>query len=70
MDIKTFVRERALEAKKGARALGRASENQKNAALELMARGLRANAQILMAENAKADRAVLSSSTIPAWILL
>ncbi len=53
MNIKAFVHERALEAKKGARALGRASENQKNVALQLMARGLRANAQILMAENAK-----------------
>lgn len=53
MDIKTFVRERGLEAKKGARALGRADENQKNAALSAMARGLIAKAEILIAENAK-----------------
>lgn len=53
MDIKAFVRERAKDAKAGARALGRASENQKNAALASMARGIRINAEALMEANAK-----------------
>ncbi len=53
MDIKAFVLERAREAKKGARALGRASSAQKNQALLLMARAVREKAAELKEENRK-----------------
>lgn len=53
MDIKSFVLERALEAKKGARALGKASLRQKNNALQKMAEALRDSATELMEENKK-----------------
>jgi len=53
MDIKAFVSERAAEAKKGARELGRATSSQKNDALKSMAKGLRASAEKLKKENDK-----------------
>ena len=53
MDIKVFVTERAAEAKKGARELGRAGSNLKNEALLSMARGIRESAEKLKKENAK-----------------
>jgi glutamate-5-semialdehyde dehydrogenase len=53
MDIKSFVFERATEARKGARALGRASSEQKNRALLAMARAVREKAAGLKEENKK-----------------
>jgi glutamate-5-semialdehyde dehydrogenase len=53
MDIKSFVLERAMEAKKGARELGRASSTLKNAALLKMADGIRDSAAMLKQENLK-----------------
>ena len=53
MDIKSFVYERAVEAKRGARELGRASSEVKNAALIKMAAGIRASAAGLKAANDK-----------------
>ena len=53
MDIKSFVYERAVEAKKGARELGRASSEKKNAALIKMAEGVRAAVDKLKTENDK-----------------
>lgn len=53
MDIKSLVRERALEARQGARALGRASSAQKNQALSAMADALRKQADRLKKENKK-----------------
>ncbi|GAB4390583.1 MAG: glutamate-5-semialdehyde dehydrogenase [Thermodesulfovibrionales bacterium] len=53
MDIKSLVREKALEAKRGARALGRASSAQKNHALKAMADAIRREAEGLKKENKK-----------------
>lgn len=53
MDIRSFVLNKALEAKEGARALARASSKQKNAALVKMADALQKNAKKLIAENRK-----------------
>jgi glutamate-5-semialdehyde dehydrogenase len=53
MDIKSFVVERATEAKKGARELGRASSAQKDAALLKMAGAIRDKAGTLKEENKK-----------------
>jgi glutamate-5-semialdehyde dehydrogenase len=53
MDIQAFVLERAREAKLGARALGRASSGEKNAALLAMAEKIRENASRLKEENRK-----------------
>lgn len=53
MDIKPFVMELALEAKAGARELGRASSRKKNAALLGMARHIREQAATLRVENKK-----------------
>jgi glutamate-5-semialdehyde dehydrogenase len=53
MDIKSFVLNKALEAKEGARALARASSKQKNSALIKMAEALKKNAKKLIAENRK-----------------
>lgn len=51
MDIKAFVTERAHEAKRGARELGRASSGLKNDALVKMASGIRASAAALQSAN-------------------
>jgi glutamate-5-semialdehyde dehydrogenase len=53
MDITSFVLERATEAKKGARELGRASSEKKNVALLKAADAIRANAPVLKEENLK-----------------
>ena len=53
MDIRSFVLNKALEAKEGARALARASSNQKNTALIKMAEALQKSAKKLIAENRK-----------------
>lgn len=53
MDIKSFVLDKALEAKEGARALARASSKQKNAALVRMAEALQKNTIKLVSENRK-----------------
>jgi glutamate-5-semialdehyde dehydrogenase len=53
MDIKSFVLDKALEAKEGARALARASSKQKNAALIKMAEALQKNTKKLIAKNRK-----------------
>jgi glutamate-5-semialdehyde dehydrogenase len=53
MDIKKFVTEAALEAKAGARALGRATSKEKNAALHAMAARIREQAAKLKEENAR-----------------
>jgi glutamate-5-semialdehyde dehydrogenase len=53
MDIKTFVYNKALEAKEGARSLAKASSNQKNAVLASMAGALQKNAARLISENRK-----------------
>jgi len=53
MDIQAFVTERAREAKKGARALGRASSATKDAVLLKAASGIRSAAGALKEANAK-----------------
>jgi len=53
MDIKAFVLDKALEAKEGARALAKASSQQKNAALVRMAEALKKRSKELIAENKK-----------------
>lgn len=53
MDIKSFVLNKALEAKEGAKALARASSAQKNKALLRMAEALKANVSQLLTENKK-----------------
>jgi len=53
MDIRSFVLNKALEAKEGARALARTSSKQKNAVLIKMAEALQRNAKKLIAENRK-----------------
>ena len=53
VDMKKFVRERALEARNAARELGRSGSNLKNDALLSMARGIRASADGLKKENGK-----------------
>ena len=53
MDIKQFVYDRAVEAKKGARELGRASSEDKNKALLMMAALIRERAATLKTENDK-----------------
>jgi glutamate-5-semialdehyde dehydrogenase len=53
MDIQSFVKERAEEAREAARALGRASTRVKNDALLEMAREVRARADVLAKENEK-----------------
>ncbi|NIP44170.1 MAG: gamma-glutamyl-phosphate reductase, partial [candidate division Zixibacteria bacterium] len=51
MDIQNYVKEQALEAKKGAREIGRANSGRKNAALLLMAKGIREHSATLKEEN-------------------
>jgi gamma-glutamyl phosphate reductase len=51
MDITSFVLERATEAKKGARELGRSSSEKKNSALLKAADAIRAKAKVLTEEN-------------------
>ena len=53
MDIRSFVLNKAREAKEGARALAKASSKQKNLALLKMADALRARAEELILENKK-----------------
>lgn len=53
MDIKSYVTEKALEAKRGARALGKASSGRKNAAIVRMAKAIAEKSAELMAENKK-----------------
>ncbi|MEW6571056.1 MAG: glutamate-5-semialdehyde dehydrogenase [Nitrospirota bacterium] len=53
MDIKSYVLEKAKEAKEGAIALARASSKQKNAALASMAEALKKRAPELLSENRK-----------------
>ncbi len=53
MEIKDFVRDRAIEARKGARALLRATSEQKNRVLTSMAEGILAMRENLKSENAK-----------------
>ncbi|RJQ52671.1 MAG: glutamate-5-semialdehyde dehydrogenase [Nitrospiraceae bacterium] len=53
MDIKSFVLQKAKEAKEGARAIAKLSSEQKNAALIKMAEALRKNAKKLQAANKK-----------------
>ena len=53
MDIRSFVLNKALEAKEGARALARASSKQKNAVLIKMAEALQKSAKKLIGENRK-----------------
>jgi len=53
MDIQKFVTDAAREAKQGARALGRATSKEKNAALHSMAKHIREQAAALKKENAK-----------------
>lgn len=53
MDSKTFVLNKALEAKEGARFLAKASAGQKNAALIAMAEALQKNARKLIRANKK-----------------
>ncbi len=53
MDIQNYVKEQALEAKKGAREIGRANSGRKNAALLLMAKGIREHSATLKEENIK-----------------
>lgn len=68
MDIKTFVIEKAKEAKEGARAIARASSGQKNHALIKMAEALKKKAVTLQKENKKdivaAKKKGLSSAMI------
>ena len=53
MDIKTYVLNKAKEAKEGARALAKASSGQKNNALVNMAEALQKRAKELISENVK-----------------
>jgi len=53
VDIRSFVLNKAREAKEGARALAKASSKQKNLALLKMADALRARAEELILENKK-----------------
>ena len=53
MDIKTYVLNKAKEAKEGARSLAKASSRQKNAALIKMAEALQKRAKELISENRK-----------------
>lgn len=53
MDIKKFVLDRAMEARQGARSLGRATTAQKNKALVMMAEAVRKNSEFLIEENKK-----------------
>ncbi|RJQ48935.1 MAG: glutamate-5-semialdehyde dehydrogenase [Nitrospiraceae bacterium] len=53
MDIKSFVLEKAKEAREGARLIAKVSAEQKNAALVKMAEALKKNTKKLQAENKK-----------------
>lgn len=53
MDIKQFVFDKAIEARKGARSLAKASSDQKNTVLLKMAEALRENSKKLVSENKK-----------------
>ena len=53
MDIKSFVTEKAREAREGARSLAKASSKQKNDALVKMAAALNKHSKDLIKENAK-----------------
>jgi len=68
MDIKGFVRQVALEAKAGARELGRATSNVKNAALLAMAKGLREAAAALLSANEADVKAAIAKGLSPAMI--
>ncbi len=68
MDIKQFVYDRAVEAKKGARELGRASSEDKNRALLKMASLIRERAGGLKAENAKDIKRAEEKGLSPAMV--
>ena len=53
MDIKSYVLNKALEAKEGAKSLAKASSKQKNLTLLKMAEALKKNVQELISENKK-----------------
>ncbi|KAB2829491.1 MAG: gamma-glutamyl-phosphate reductase, partial [Candidatus Dadabacteria bacterium] len=53
MDIKRYVNDLALEARAGARALGRATTGQKDEALRRMAEALKKRAGELIKQNRK-----------------
>jgi glutamate-5-semialdehyde dehydrogenase len=53
MDIKSFVFQKAKEAKEGARSIAKVSSEQKNSVLNKMAEALRKNAKKLQSENKK-----------------
>ncbi|MBI5025548.1 MAG: glutamate-5-semialdehyde dehydrogenase [Nitrospirae bacterium] len=73
MDIRSFVLNKAREAKEGARALAKASSKQKNLALLKMADALRERASELILENKKdieyAEQKGLSKAMIDRLIL-
>ena len=68
MDIKQFVYDRAVEAKKGARELGRASSQDKNKALLKMAALIRERADLLKVENDKDIVAAKEKGLAPAMV--
>ena len=68
MDIKQFVYDRAVEAKKGARELGRASSEDKNKALLKMAALIRERADVLKVENDKDIVAAKEKGLTPAMV--
>ncbi len=68
MDIKKFVYDRAVEAKKGARELGRASSQHKNNALLKMASLIRERAETLKVENARDIKAAKEKGLTDAMV--
>ncbi len=68
MDIKTFVLEKAEEAKQGARDIARASSGRKNSALIKMAEALKKKAGTLQKENKKDIVAAKKKGLSPAMI--
>lgn len=68
MDIKEFVTQLARDGKQGARALGRATSEQKNAALMSMARAIRAQAEPLKQANLKDIAAAEAKGLSPAMV--
>ncbi len=68
MDIKQFVYDKAVEAKKGARELGRASSQDKNKALLKMAALIRERAETLKTENDKDIVAAKEKGLTPAMV--
>ena len=68
MDIKQFVYDRAVEAKKGARELGRASSQDKDNALLKMAALIRERAETLKLENDKDIKRAEEKGLAPAMV--